>query len=104
MKEQTDTAEFERYSQEHGRCLGVAVEELRTDKGLTRSEVAKQASVSVRWIQRLETNQLHTNYTIRRLDQVARALGVELYDLYKRADEMMGPPPWLNREGTQSDG
>lgn len=34
--------------------------------------------ISVLWIQRLEKNQLHTNYTIRRLDQVARALGVEL--------------------------
>jgi transcriptional regulator with XRE-family HTH domain len=103
MKEQTDRAAFERYRQEHGRCLGVAVEELRTDKGLTRSEVAKRANVSVLWIQRLETNQLHTNYTIRRLDQVARALGVELYDLYKSASEMMGPPPWLETEGIQNN-
>ena len=103
MKEQTDAAAFKRYCQEHARCLGVAVEELRTDKGLTRSEVAKRANVSVLWIQRLETNQLHTNYTIRRLDQVAHALGVELYDLYKRASEMMGPPPWLETEGMQND-
>jgi transcriptional regulator with XRE-family HTH domain len=103
MKEQTDTAEFERYTQEHGRCLGVAVEELRTDMGLTQSEVAKRANISVLWIQKLETNQLHTNYTIRRLDQVARALGVELYDLYKRTGEMMGPPPWLETEGMQND-
>lgn len=103
MKEQTDTAAFERYSQEHGRCLGVAVEEFRTEKSLTRSEVAKRANVSILWIQRLETNQLHTNYTIRRLDQVARALGVELYDLYKRADEMTGPPPWLETESMQND-
>ena len=36
-------------------------------------------------------------------DQLARALDVELYDLYKRASEMMGPPPWLEREGTQND-
>lgn len=103
MKEQTDTAAFERYSQEHGRCLGMAVEELRTDKVLTRSQVAKRAKFSVLWIQRLETNQLHTNYTIRRLDQVARALGVERYDLYKRASEMMGPPPWLETESVQDD-
>ena len=47
MKEQTDTAAFEGYCQEHGRCLGVAVEELRTDKGLTRSEVARRANVSI---------------------------------------------------------
>ena len=103
MKAQRDTAAFERYRQEHARFLGMAVEEFRTDKSLTRSEVAKRANVSVLWIQRLETNQLHTNYTIRRLDQVARALGIELYDLYKRVDEMMGPPPWLDREGALND-
>jgi transcriptional regulator with XRE-family HTH domain len=100
---QRDPAAFERYRQEHARCLGMAVEELRTDKSLTRSEVAKRANVSVLWIRRLETNQLHTNYTIRRLDQVARALGVELYDLYKRAGKMTGPPPWLETEGMQND-
>jgi hypothetical protein len=42
-----DTAAFELYSQEHGCCLGIAVEELRTDKALTRSEVVKRANVSV---------------------------------------------------------
>lgn len=103
MTTQRDSAASERYRQEHARCLGMAAEELRTDKGWTRSEVAKRANVSVLWIQRLETNQLHTNYTIRRLDQVARALGVELYDLYKRAGELTGPPPWLETEGIQND-
>jgi len=44
MKEQRDTVARERYSQQHGRCLGVAVEESRTDKSLTLSEVAKRAS------------------------------------------------------------
>jgi len=103
VKPQRDTAAFERYRQEYVRCLGIAVEEWRTEKSLTRSEVAKRANVSVLWIQRLETNQLLTNFTIRRLDQVARALGVELYDLYKRAGEMTGPPPWLETEGMQDD-
>lgn len=60
MKKQVDRAAFERYRQEHDRCLAIAVCELRTDKGLTRIEVAKRANVSVLWIQRLETNQLHT--------------------------------------------
>lgn len=96
-------AAFARYRQEHDRCLGEAMYELRTSKGLTQSELAKRAQVSVLWIQRLETNQLRTNYLIRRLDQVARAVGVELYDLYKRASEMIGPPPWMGTEGTQND-
>jgi transcriptional regulator with XRE-family HTH domain len=87
VKAHKDSAAFERDRQEHARCLGIAVEEFRTNKSLTLSEVAKRANVSVLWIQRLEANQLHTNYTIRRLDQVARALGVELFDLYKRVGE-----------------
>jgi transcriptional regulator with XRE-family HTH domain len=103
MRKQTDSAALERYRQEHDRCLGEVARELRTDQGLTQSEVAKRAQVSVLWIKRLETNQLRTNYTIRRLDQIARALGVELYDLYKRASEMMGPTPWLETEGTQNE-
>ena len=103
MKNQTDRVALERYAREHNRCLGVVVEEFRTNMGLTRSEVAKRARVSLMWIQRLETNQLRTNYTIRRMDQVAHALGVELYDLYSRASEMTGPPPWLRRESGQQD-
>jgi transcriptional regulator with XRE-family HTH domain len=103
MKSRADHAVLERYRKEHNRCLGVAAEELRAEKGLTRSEVAKKAKVSVLWIRRLEDNKLDTNYTIRRLDQVSTALGVELYDLYKRASEMAGPPPWLQTRGAQDD-
>jgi len=103
VKSLRNTGAYERYRQEHARCLGEAVEEFRTAKNLTRNEVAMRANVSVRWIRRLETNRLHTNYTIRRLDQVAGAIGVELYDLYERAGEMTGPPPWLKAEGIQND-
>jgi transcriptional regulator with XRE-family HTH domain len=97
MKKPSDDA-LEHYSQEHGRCLGVVARELRTEKGLTQSAVAKRAKVSLRWVQRLEDNQLNTNYSIGRLYQVACALGVELYEFYKRADEMAGPAPWLCRK------
>jgi transcriptional regulator with XRE-family HTH domain len=103
MKEQTDRAALERYRTEHDRCLGRIVRELRTEKGFAQSEVAKRAKVSVLWLQKLETNQLHTNYTLRRLDQLARALDVEIYELYRRAGKMMAPPPWLKREGAQND-
>jgi transcriptional regulator with XRE-family HTH domain len=95
MKKQPDDAALGRYSQEHSRCLGLVARELRTERGLTQHEVAKRANVSLRWVQRLEDNQLNTNYSIGRLYQVARALEVELYDLYKRVDEMAGPAPWL---------
>jgi len=70
MKKQPDDAALERYSREHGRCLGVVARELRTEKGLTQYAVAKRAKVSLRWVQRLEDNQLNTNYSIGRLYQV----------------------------------
>ena len=104
MRKQDDAAAFERYKQEHGRCLGISVRQLRTENGLTPDQLAKRAEVSAPWLQRLETNQLHTNYSIGRIARIARALGVELYDVYKRADEMQGPPPWLDEEGAQSNG
>lgn len=94
MKKQPDDAALERYSQEHSRCLGLVARELRTEKGWTQLEVAKRAKVSVRWVQRLEDDQLNTNYSIGRLYQIACAMGIELYELYKRADEMAGPAPW----------
>jgi transcriptional regulator with XRE-family HTH domain len=103
MKRAVSRAAFERYVREHSRCLGAAVQELRTDKGLTHGEVANRAKVSVRWLRRLETNELDTNYSIGRLDQIARALGLEMLDLYKRADEMAGAPPWLKGEGGQDE-
>jgi transcriptional regulator with XRE-family HTH domain len=103
MKKRANQAALERYRLEHNRSLGVVACELRTGKGLTQSEVAKRARVSRLWIERLETNQLNTNYLISRLDQVACALGVDLYEFYKRASEITGPPPWLETEGSQTD-
>ena len=103
MKKQPDDAALEHYSQEHRRCLGVVATELRTEKGLTQYAVAKRARVSIRWVQRLEDNQLNKNYSIGRLYQVACALGVELYEFYKRADEMAGPAPWLCRKKIRKD-
>jgi transcriptional regulator with XRE-family HTH domain len=98
VKKQVDAAAFERYKQEHDRCPGIAVCQLRTEKGLTPDQLAKRAEVSALWIRRLETNQLHTNYSPGRIDRIARALQVELYDVYKRADEMLEPAPWLDEE------
>jgi hypothetical protein len=92
---QLDTAALKHYSQEHRRCLGLVVRELRTGRGLTQHEVAKRAKVSLLWVQRLVDNQPNANFSIGRLYRVARGLGVELYDLYERADEMAGPTPWL---------
>lgn len=104
MKRPVDRAALERYEREHGRCLGIAVQDFRMDKGLTQGEVARMAKVSVPWLKKLETNELHTNYSIGRLDRIARALGLEMFDLYTRAGEMTGPPPWLQpKEGRDEE-
>jgi transcriptional regulator with XRE-family HTH domain len=66
-------------------------------------KAAKRAKVSLLWVQRLEDNQLDTNYSIGRLYRVACALGVELYEFYKRAEEMTGPAPWLRRMKIRKD-
>jgi transcriptional regulator with XRE-family HTH domain len=103
MKRPVNRAALERYEREQSRCLGMAVQKFRMDKGLTLGEVASMAKVSVPWLKKLETNELHTNYSIGRLDQIARALGLEMFDLYKRAEEMAGPPPWLKGKEGQDE-
>jgi len=99
MKVRRHDPTFERYLKKHNRCLGLAVEEIRTARGLSRSQVAKPANVSVLWVERLETNQLSPNYTIGRIDRIAEALGVDIRDLYQRTGEMTGPPPCLEEKG-----
>lgn len=101
MRKQLDAEALERYRQEQKRCLGIAICQLRTERGLTPKQLAERAKISVRWLQRLEANRLHTNYSIGRIDRIAQALEVELYDVYERAGKMLGLPPWL--EGTQDD-
>jgi transcriptional regulator with XRE-family HTH domain len=100
MKKERDRAEVERYSQEYARCLAIVARQVRKEKGLTQHKVAKRAEVSLRWVQRLEANQLAGNYSLGKLYQVACALGVGLYELYRRAEEMTGPPPWLRKQST----
>lgn len=103
MNSQVDQAAFERYVREHTFCLARAVHEFRTERCLSHVEVAKRAKVSVQWLKKLEANELHTNYSIGRLDQIARALGLDLSDLYERAGEMAGPPPWLKGKGGRDE-
>lgn len=103
MNRRDDPEAFERYRREHQRCLGIVVRQMREEHGLAPDKLARRAEVSMQWLQKLETNQLHTNYSLGRLDRIVRAMGVELFDLYKRTDDMLGLPPWLEEEGAQSD-
>ena len=103
MNRRDDPEAFERYRREHQRCLSIAVRQMREEHGLAPEELAKRAAVSVQRLRKLETNQLHTNYSLGRLDRLVRTMGAELFDLYKRTDEMLGLPPWLEVEGAQND-
>ena len=98
MMSRANRAAFERYVKEHQRCLGIAVYEARTERNLSLDEVAKLATMSTQWLKKFEANQIHTNYSIGRLDRIAQALGVDLSALYTRAGELTGPPPWIKRE------
>jgi len=91
-----------RWWQEHHRCLGVLVSQLRTEKGWTQEELASRAGVSVHWLRTLETNQLKSNYRMMHEIRVISALGFgtyELKDFYGRVGDMVretvGPPPWV---------
>ena len=98
MKTPVDQSTFEEYAKEHERCTGVAVQEFRTEKGLSPAHVANAANVSVRWLKKLETNELARSCSIERLNRVAYAMGLDLLDLYKRAGEMTGPAPHIEKD------
>lgn len=98
MTARTNPAAFERYVKEHQRCLGIAVYEARTERNLSLDQVAKRAKMSTQWMKKFETNKIHTNYSIGRLDRIAQTLGVDLAAIYRRAGELTGPPPWIKRE------
>jgi len=91
-----------RWWEEHRRCCGLLVSQLRTEKGWTQGELAKRAGVSLHWLQTLEANQLKRNYRMLHEIRVISALGFgtdEIKDFYGRVGDMVketvGSPPWL---------
>ncbi len=65
------------------------VAQLRTEKGWTQGELAKQARVSLRWLQTMEMNQLNPNHRMSHKFQVITALGFgtyEIKDFYGRVE------------------
>lgn len=61
------------------RAVGRRLAELRTAAGLTQQELAEQAGVSLRYIQKIEAGS--ENMTLRSLAQFAELLGVSLVDV-----------------------
>ena len=101
MKSLSDPA-MQRYREEHHRCCGVLVRQLRTKKGWSLDDFSKETGITVAWLRKFEENELTTNYSMRLQMQRIQALGfgvMEIHQFYKRVDEMteasVGPPPWL---------
>ena len=86
--------------------LGLKIQELRKQKGMTQEDLAEKTGLSVRTIQRIESGEVDPrSYT---LNQIAEALEVEITDLTAEPDnEKPGIPEsekrkwltWLHLSG-----
>lgn len=86
-----DSPELLREVDESIRCYGVVVAQLRQEKGWTHEELAKRASVSVRWLKALESNHLSRNLRFIAVFRVAQALGfgvMEIKDFVGLVEDM----------------
>lgn len=68
------------------RCLGEAVRILRVTQRRSQADLAKQVRVSTKTMGLIERGQ--TTMNMRKLLEVATALGVELGDLVQRATDL----------------
>ena len=75
------------------RRLGVSVRSLRENQGLTRSELALRAGISLRFLAQLERGEGNIAYL--RLRRVAQALGTDTAELVRRAEGWIERPPAL---------
>lgn len=75
--------------------LGIKIQELRKQKGMTQEDLAEKTGLSVRTIQRIESGEVDPrSYT---LSQIAEALGVDLVDLTKEQEENQPKMPESER-------
>ncbi len=85
--------------------LGIRIQELRKQKGLTQEDLAEKTGLSVRTIQRIESGEVDPrSYT---LNQMAEALCVELTEFTKETEDNSNMPEserrkwltWLHLSG-----
>jgi XRE family aerobic/anaerobic benzoate catabolism transcriptional regulator len=65
--------------------LAARVRRLRGERGLTRQDLARRSGISVRFLARIESAE--GNLSVRRLDDLARALGTTASDLVRTPSE-----------------
>lgn len=68
--------------------MAVLVRKLRKERGLTQQQLSEAAAISRSYISEIETGEKHPN--TRRLEQLARALGVHPADLLVQDGEDSG--------------
>lgn len=65
--------------------LGIKIQELRKQKGMTQEDLAEKTGLSIRTIQRIESGEVDPrSYT---LNQIAEALGVDIAEFTKEKEE-----------------
>jgi DNA-binding XRE family transcriptional regulator len=65
--------------------LGSAIRAIRKEKGLSRKQMAERAELHVSYISGVENGGRNPTWTV--LGQIKKALGIELVELVKRAEE-----------------
>jgi transcriptional regulator with XRE-family HTH domain len=103
-------AATQRYWEEFRRCRAELARELRMEQGLTQSELAKKAEVSLIWLKKMEENRLPRHYRMEKELQVISALGFGTFEIkvfYGRVGDKVeatvGRAPWLKKERRQND-
>lgn len=67
-------------------ALGIAIKQLRENRGLSQEAVALAADVHQTWISRLESGTLNPSWGM--VSRVATALGIEVSDVAKAAESL----------------
>lgn len=68
------------------KALGRAIARTREERGLTQAEVARKTGLHVTYLSGVETGSRNPTWTV--LTQISRALGLELWELAKRAEKL----------------
>ena len=78
--------------------VGRRIAELRIQRGVTQADFSEEASVGLRYLQRVEAG--HENLTLDSLAKIASKLGVEVIELFRipsKPPTKRGRPPKQRR-------
>lgn len=61
--------------------IGFILKRIREIKGITQQKLAVESDTDTSWLSRIENG--HGKVSLEKVEQIARALGVSLYDIMK---------------------